>query len=102
MTAENAFCCSIFHPERFEAAGLFEKQLEILERMDLDKPLCFKVEVSNDGQFAKTRVLKIMDLNEAKKEKIETKVVEVPLEPKVLMIDLDDNLEEKFDDLVMK
>ncbi|MDD3343292.1 MAG: DNA polymerase III subunit alpha [Sulfurospirillaceae bacterium] len=70
---------------------VFEKQLELLERMDLDKPLCFKVEVSNDGQFAKIRVLKIMELNDAKKEKIETKVVEIPQEPKVLMIDLADD-----------
>ena len=71
---------------------VFEKQLERLSNMDLDKPLCFKVEVSNDGQFAKTRVLKIMDLNEARKEKVETKVTEIPLEPKTLIIDLADDL----------
>ena len=72
---------------------VFEKQLELLGRMDLDTPLCFKVEVSNDGQFAKTRVLKIMELSDAKKEKIDTKVAEIPQEPKVIMIDLADELE---------
>jgi DNA polymerase-3 subunit alpha len=70
---------------------VFEKQLEALSRMDIEKPLCFKVEVTNDGQNAKIRVMKIMELNEAKKEKIETKVIEVPLDPKVLLIDLCDD-----------
>jgi len=70
---------------------VFEKQLEILNKMDLDAPLCFKVEISNDEQGVKTRVLKIMDLNEAKKEKVETKVIEIPLEPKVVAVDLCDD-----------
>ncbi|KFL34397.1 MULTISPECIES: DNA polymerase III subunit alpha [unclassified Sulfurospirillum] len=70
---------------------VFEKQLEALSRMDLEKPLCFKVDVSNDGQNTKMRVMKIMELNDAKKEKIETKVIEVPLDPKVLLIDLSDD-----------
>lgn len=70
---------------------VFEKQLEALSKMDIEKPLCFKVEVTNDGQNAKIRVMKIMELSEAKKEKIETKVIEVPLDPKVLLIDLSDD-----------
>ncbi|WP_041956956.1 DNA polymerase III subunit alpha [Sulfurospirillum arsenophilum] len=70
---------------------VFEKQLEALSRMDSEKPLCFKVEVTNDGQNAKIRVMKIMELSDAKKEKIETKVIEVPLDPKVLLIDLSDD-----------
>jgi len=70
---------------------VFEKQLELLSRMDLEKPLCFKVDVSNDGQNTKMRVMKIMELSEAKKEKIETKVIEVPQEPKVLLLDLSDD-----------
>ena len=69
---------------------VFEKQLDAMEKMDKDKPLCFKVEVSNDGQGTKMRVMKIMELEEAKKEKIETKVIEVPQEPKILMVDLSD------------
>lgn len=69
---------------------VFEKQLEALSKMDLEKPLCFKVDVSNDGQNTKMRVMKIMELSEAKKEKIETKVIEVPQEPKVLLLDLSD------------
>ena len=70
---------------------VFEKQLELLSRMDLEKPLCFKVDVSNDGQNTKMRVMKIMELGEAKKEKIETKVIEVPQEPKILLLDLSDD-----------
>jgi len=70
---------------------VFEKQLELLSRMDLEKPLCFKVDVSNDGQNTKMRVMKIMELSDAKKEKIETKVIEVPQEPKVLLLDLSDD-----------
>lgn len=70
---------------------VFEKQLEALSRMDIEKPLCFKVDVSNDGQNTKMRVMKIMELSDAKKEKIETKVIEVPLDPKVLLIDLSDD-----------
>jgi DNA polymerase-3 subunit alpha len=70
---------------------VFEKQLDTLSRMDLENPLCFKVDVSNDGQATKMRVMKIMGLEEAKKEKIETKVVEIPSEPKVLMVDLGDD-----------
>ena len=72
---------------------VFEKQLEVLNGCDLDNPLCFKVEVSNDEQGVKTRVLKIMNLEDAKKEKIDTKVIEIPLDPKILKIDLSDNLE---------
>jgi DNA polymerase III subunit alpha len=70
---------------------VFEKQLETLSRLDIEKPLCFKVDVSNDGQNTKMRVMKIMELNDAKKEKIETKVIEVPQEPKVLLLDLNDD-----------
>jgi DNA polymerase-3 subunit alpha len=70
---------------------VFEKQLDMLFKMDLEKPLCFKVDVSNDGQGAKMRVMKIMDLDEAKKEKIETKVIEAPSLPKVLMVDLSED-----------
>ena len=70
---------------------VFEKQLEALSRMDIEKPLCFKVDVSNDGQNTKMRVMKIMELSDAKKEKIETKVIEIPLDPKVLLIDLSDD-----------
>ena len=71
---------------------VFEKQLEILEALDKEKPLCFKVEISHDGQGTRIRVLKIMELLDAKKEKIETKVIEIPQEPKVVMIDLSEDI----------
>jgi len=71
---------------------VFEKQLEVLKKLDIEKPLCFKVEVSNDEQGVKIRVMKIMELLEAKKEKIETKVIEIPQEPKTLVLDLSDDI----------
>ena len=70
---------------------VFEKQLETLFKLDLERPLCFKVDVSNDGQNTKMRVMKIMELEDAKKEKIETKVIETPLDPKVIKIALNDD-----------
>ncbi len=70
---------------------VFEKQLDAMEKMDKDKPLCFKVEVSNDGQGTKMRVMKIMELEEAKKEKIETKVIEVPKASKIVMEDVSEH-----------
>ena len=71
---------------------VFEKQLEALKKLDIEKPLCFKVEVSNDEQGVKIRVIKIMELAEAKKEKIDRKIIEIPQEPKILVLDLSDDI----------
>lgn len=71
---------------------VFEKQLEALKKLDIEKPLCFKVEVSNDQQGVKIRVIKIMELAEAKKEKIDRKIIEIPQEPKTLVLDLSDDI----------
>jgi len=71
---------------------VFEKQLEALKKLDIEKPLCFKVEVSNDEQGVKIRVIKIMELAEAKKEKIDRKIIEIPQEPKTLVLDLSDDI----------
>ena len=67
---------------------LFERQLEELEKFDLDEPIGFKVSITRDGDFTRMRVLKIMELKACRKEKIETKMVEKPEEPMVVRLDL--------------
>ncbi len=54
---------------------VFEKMLVQLETMDQNRPICFKVAVTKDDQFTRMRVLKITDLEHAKKEKVETKKI---------------------------
>lgn len=59
----------------------FEKDLAKLEGMSLDEPLAFKVAVNRDDQFVRIRTLKVMRLEDMAKEKVETKMREVPAEP---------------------
>ncbi len=72
---------------------VFEKMLNKIEDMDLDKPLAFKVQVNKDNQFTRIRVLKLMDLEESKKENIQTKMQEKPREPIFVKITLSENLQ---------
>ncbi len=72
---------------------VFEKMLNKIEDMDLDKPLAFKVQVNKDNQFTRIRVLKLMDLEESKKENIQTKMQEKPREPIFVKITLGENLQ---------
>ncbi|NPA82365.1 MAG: DNA polymerase III subunit alpha, partial [Epsilonproteobacteria bacterium] len=72
---------------------VFEKMLNELENRDLDKPLGFKVEISKDEQFTRMRVLKIVELEDAKKEKVEIKKDLKPIEPITIKITLSDNTE---------
>ncbi|MCF6201370.1 MAG: DNA polymerase III subunit alpha [Hydrogenimonas sp.] len=67
---------------------LFERQLEQLEKFDLDEPIGFKVTVTRDGDFTRMRVHKIMELKACKREKVDTKMVEKPQEPMVIRLDL--------------
>ena len=67
---------------------LFERQLEQLEKMDLDEPIGFKVSITRDGDFTRMRVHKILELKACGKEKVETKMVEKPQEPMVVRLDL--------------
>ncbi len=76
---------------------LFSKLAKQLEEFDKEKPICFKVSVSRDDRGVNIRVLQIMELEDAKKQKIETKDVlkEAPLgEPKSLIIEFaEENLQ---------
>ncbi len=67
---------------------LFEKQLEQLEKMDLDEPIGFKVSITRDGDFTRMRVHKILELKACRKEKVETRMVEKPQEPMIIRLDL--------------
>ncbi len=76
---------------------LFSDKLDELEKMDLDEPIAFKVKVTHTEMFTRISVLKIMPLNEAKKEskKVTTKIIDnvPPPEPLQLRLRLSDDLE---------
>jgi len=72
---------------------LFEKDLKKLEEMNLDEPLAFKVAVSRDDQFVRIRSLKIMTLEAARSEKVETKIREIPEEPLVITLSMEESIE---------
>ncbi|WP_201353495.1 DNA polymerase III subunit alpha [Hydrogenimonas urashimensis] len=68
---------------------LFERQLEQLEKMDLEEPIGFKVTITRDGDFTRMRVHKIMELKACGKEKVDTRMVEKPEEPMTIRLNLD-------------
>lgn len=70
--------------------AVFEKMLNSLENMEKDEPLAFKVQVNRDDQFTKIRVLNIMSLDKAKKQKVKTKIAQLPQEPVNIKIELTD------------
>ncbi|OQX74479.1 MAG: DNA polymerase III subunit alpha [Campylobacteraceae bacterium 4484_4] len=74
---------------------VFEKMLVQLEMMDQNRPICFKVAVTKDDQFTRMRVLKITDLEQAKKEKVETKKIvhEAPATPIFIKLPIETNEE---------
>ncbi|WP_281951099.1 DNA polymerase III subunit alpha [Nitrosophilus kaiyonis] len=67
---------------------LFSDKLEELEKMDLDRPIAFKTYVTKDGDFTRIRCDKIMSLEEAKKEKVDTKIEEKQEEPLIIKLNL--------------
>ena len=67
---------------------LFSDKLEELERMDLEKPIAFKVYVTRNDSFTRIRCDKIMSLEEAKNEHVETKIEEKYEEPLIIKLDL--------------
>ena len=71
---------------------VFEKMLNSLEEMNLEKPLAFRVQVNKDDQFTRIRVLKILTLEEAKKEKVDTKITQTPKPPLMLKVELSDDI----------
>ncbi len=72
---------------------VFEKMLNKIEDMDLNDPMAFKVQVNKDERFTRIRVLKLMSLEESKKENIHTKIVEKPKEPIFIKIKLSHELD---------
>jgi DNA polymerase-3 subunit alpha len=74
---------------------VFEKMMIQLQMMDLNRPVVFKVTISKDDRGANIKVNKVLELEDAKKEKIDIKkevVVEKPLTPMFVKIELKDEL----------
>ncbi len=72
---------------------IFEKMLNKIEDFDLDEPKAFKVQINKDEQFTRIRVLKIMTLEESKKEHITTKIEEKPKDPLFVKIKLSSEID---------
>jgi DNA polymerase-3 subunit alpha len=70
---------------------IFQKTLEKLQGMDLDSPVCFVVEITRNEQGTRLLGKKVINLKDAKKEKVETKIVEEPLAPTKIRIELTEN-----------
>jgi DNA polymerase-3 subunit alpha len=70
---------------------IFEKMMIQLQMMDTNQPVAFKVTVNKDDRGSNIRVHKIIELEDAKKEKVEIKKeveVERPLTPIFVKIEL--------------
>ena len=61
--------------------------------MDLEKPIGFKVMINIDGDKVNKRVLEIMDLTKARKEKVKTSMTQAPQPPLFLKINYSENME---------
>jgi DNA polymerase-3 subunit alpha len=70
---------------------IFSKTLEKLQQQDLSAPVCFKVKITKDDQGTKLLGEKVVNLKDAKKEKVHTAVVETILAPTTIQIDLSEN-----------
>ncbi len=73
---------------------IFEKMMIQLQMMDLNQPVAFKVTVSKDDRGTNIRVNKIVELDDAKKEKVEIKkeiIPEKPLTPIFVKVELKDD-----------
>ncbi len=71
---------------------IFEKELEMLNAMNQEKPICIRAEVSNEEGKVRVKALKVMNLFDAKREKIETQLAIEPAEPKIIKLALEDDL----------
>ncbi len=73
---------------------LFSDKLDELEQMDLEEPVAFKVKITHTEMFTRISVIKIFTLDAVKKEakKIKTKIVEMPPEPLMLRLHLNQNV----------
>ncbi|BCD68328.1 DNA polymerase III subunit alpha [Nitratiruptor sp. YY09-18] len=68
---------------------LFSDKLEELERMDLEKPVAFKVYVTKNDSFTRIRCDKIMSIEEAKNEHVHTTIQERYEDPLIIKIPLE-------------
>lgn len=73
---------------------LFEKDLKKIEGMDREIPLAVRANVSKNDQFLRLNLRKILTLEEALKERVETKIIEIPEEPLVIAIPMTQALED--------
>ncbi len=69
---------------------VFEKQLESLEKIDLQEPIALKCKVEDKEDRLNFRILKILTLREAKKEEVETifKKTDEKSEDEIIPIDM--------------
>lgn len=58
---------------------VFEKTLVEIAMMDQSRPICFKVAISKDDQFTRMKVLKVLALEDAKREKLDVKKQMAPI-----------------------
>ncbi len=66
---------------------LFSKHLDKIQSMNKEEPICLKAAISRDDRGLNKRVLKILNLKDAKKEEIKTNEIEIIADPKTLIID---------------
>ncbi len=81
---------------------LFEDKLKELQSLDSNLPIAFKVRISKNGEFTRTNVVKIETLEDAKKEKMDTKKVQKEEPPLCIAIyfDNDENKIYKLHEIV--
>jgi DNA polymerase-3 subunit alpha len=72
---------------------IFSKTLEKLAELDLSLPIGFKLKVTRDDTGTKLLGEKVVNLEAAKKEKVDTKRVEEPLAPTIIRLHLSENYE---------
>ncbi len=83
---------------------VFEKTLKEIRLMNLEEPVVFKVAISKDDQFTRIKVLKILELKDAKKEKTDIKkeVKYIPPNPLYVKVEIkeDNSILEKLHSLL--
>ncbi|MBE0491862.1 MAG: DNA polymerase III subunit alpha [Sulfurospirillum sp.] len=72
---------------------IFQKTLQMVGNFDLDLPIAFKLKVTRDDTGMKILGEKVMSLEDVKKEKVETKIMQMPLAPTLIRIDISQNEE---------
>jgi DNA polymerase-3 subunit alpha len=72
---------------------VFEKTLVQIAMMDQNRPIAFKVQITKDDRGVNKRVLKVSDLEGAKKEKTDIKkeVIKEPVSPIFVKLEIDND-----------